>query len=102
MNSFVMLLFSGLLRLLVGIIIVAGGGNNGGDGFVAARLLHELQAKVRVVLLVPPESIEGDALVNFDRLHDIGVPQTACSLFGSEQQVWTACLFYGVFFLRHH
>ncbi|MDA3970767.1 MAG: NAD(P)H-hydrate dehydratase [Desulfobulbaceae bacterium] len=55
------------------ISIVAGGGNNGGDGFVAARLLHELQAKVRVVLLVSPGSIAGDALVNFDLLHDIAV-----------------------------
>ena len=55
------------------IIVVAGGGNNGGDGFVVARLLARLQAKVQVLLLISPDLIAGDAMVNFDLLADIPV-----------------------------
>lgn len=62
-----------VLRLLDGctgkrIVIVAGGGNNGGDGFVVARLLQQMQAKVQVFLLVPPARLTGDAKLHFDRL----------------------------------
>ncbi len=57
------------------ITIVAGGGNNGGDGFVVARLLQKLQAKVHVLLLVSPDTIKGDARVNFDLLDGIGLTE---------------------------
>ena len=53
------------------ILIVCGGGNNGGDGFVVARLLQSLQAKVQVVLLVSADGLQGDAKVNFARLDGI-------------------------------
>ncbi len=55
------------------ISVVAGGGNNGGDGFVAARLLHELQAEVHMVLLVSPGEIKGDALVHYGLLQGIAI-----------------------------
>lgn len=55
------------------IIIVCGGGNNGGDGFVVARLLQGLQARVQVLLLVDPDSLRGDARLNFDRLADVQI-----------------------------
>lgn len=50
------------------ITIVCGGGNNGGDGFVAARLLSAMQARVRVLLLSSCDGLQGDGLENFKRL----------------------------------
>jgi hydroxyethylthiazole kinase-like uncharacterized protein yjeF len=43
------------------IVVVCGKGNNGGDGFVAARLLHEAGKKIEVILLADPAELRGDA-----------------------------------------
>src|SRR5689334_15132782 len=43
------------------ITVVCGKGNNGGDGFVAARKLHEAGKQVTTVLLAQPEEVRGDA-----------------------------------------
>lgn len=43
------------------ITILCGKGNNGGDGFVIARLLHRLHAKVRLILMAPPAELAADA-----------------------------------------
>jgi NAD(P)H-hydrate epimerase len=43
------------------VVVLCGKGNNGGDGAVAARILAEIQARVRVVLLGSMEETRGDA-----------------------------------------
>ncbi|MDY0088243.1 MAG: NAD(P)H-hydrate dehydratase [Coriobacteriia bacterium] len=46
------------------VAVVCGGGNNGGDGWVAARTLHDASREVTVFSTVPPEhlaTLAGDA-----------------------------------------
>jgi ADP-dependent NAD(P)H-hydrate dehydratase / NAD(P)H-hydrate epimerase len=48
---------------------VCGKGNNGGDGFVAARKLHETGRRVSVIVLAQgPEELRGDAAEMFKKL----------------------------------
>jgi NAD(P)H-hydrate epimerase len=56
------------------IVVVAGVGNNAGDGFVLARIFHNLGAAVRVVCLRSPDRLQGDALTNFRILENMHVP----------------------------
>lgn len=56
------------------IAVFAGPGNNGGDGFVAARHLQQLGARVTVFLLMPAGNIKGDAAVFFRILRNLGIP----------------------------
>jgi hydroxyethylthiazole kinase-like uncharacterized protein yjeF len=55
--------------------VICGKGNNGGDGFVAARKLHEAGKEVQVVLLADPAELRGDAAEMFKRmqLHSVVV-----------------------------
>lgn len=55
-------------------VVVTGGGNNGGDGWVAARLLHDAGRDVRVVAVVDPAALVGDAAAVADRAIEGGVP----------------------------
>jgi hydroxyethylthiazole kinase-like uncharacterized protein yjeF len=48
--------------------VICGKGNNGGDGFVAARKLHEGGKAVRVLLLADPAVVRGDAAEMLKRL----------------------------------
>ncbi|HYN15883.1 MAG TPA: NAD(P)H-hydrate dehydratase [Terriglobales bacterium] len=48
--------------------VICGKGNNGGDGFVAARKLHEAGMRVSVLLLADPGELRGDAASMFKRL----------------------------------
>jgi hydroxyethylthiazole kinase-like uncharacterized protein yjeF len=57
----------------VRIAIFCGKGNNGGDGFVAARKLHERGKKVQVVLLADPDNLRGDAAVMYGKLPDSAI-----------------------------
>ena len=51
------------------VLVLCGSGNNGGDGFVAARRLSALGARVAVVLVATePRPRTPDALRNWDRL----------------------------------
>lgn len=54
--------------------VLCGAGNNGGDGFVAARSLLNMGARVRVTLLTPPERIEGDARLFLRAIAKMGAP----------------------------
>jgi hydroxyethylthiazole kinase-like uncharacterized protein yjeF len=53
-------------------VVLCGPGNNGGDGFVVARLLHELGWSVEVFLYGDAEKLPPDARVNFERWCDLG------------------------------
>jgi ADP-dependent NAD(P)H-hydrate dehydratase / NAD(P)H-hydrate epimerase len=48
--------------------VICGKGNNGGDGFVAARKLHEAGKTVRVLVLAESSELRGDAAQMFQRL----------------------------------
>jgi NAD(P)H-hydrate epimerase len=50
------------------IVIFCGKGNNGGDGFVAARHLHEQGKTVQVILLADRVDLHGDASAMFQKL----------------------------------
>lgn len=47
------------------VAICCGKGNNGGDGFVIARHLENRGVDVRVLLFCDPESLTGDAEINY-------------------------------------
>lgn len=50
------------------IVVFCGKGNNGGDGFVAARCLHQKGKTVQVILLADPADLKGDAAVMYGKL----------------------------------
>jgi NAD(P)H-hydrate epimerase len=50
------------------VVLFCGKGNNGGDGFVAARRLHQQGRKVQVILLAAPADLRGDAADMFGKL----------------------------------
>jgi len=56
------------------VVICCGRGNNPGDGFVLARHLDLRGYEVRVLLFADPESLNGDAAVNFHILEKTDVP----------------------------
>ncbi|MFZ0201546.1 MAG: NAD(P)H-hydrate dehydratase [Candidatus Sulfotelmatobacter sp.] len=62
------------------IVVFCGKGNNGGDGFVAARRLHQAGKRVEVILLANPDDLRGDAGVMFGKL-----PVPAISVLSSEE-----------------
>jgi hydroxyethylthiazole kinase-like uncharacterized protein yjeF len=48
--------------------VICGKGNNGGDGFVAARKLHQSGREVRLLLLADRSDLQGDAAEMFKKL----------------------------------
>lgn len=55
------------------VLVLCGRGNNGGDGFVAARLLHQSGVHVTAVCIAEPSSLRGDARASAERLMESGV-----------------------------
>jgi NAD(P)H-hydrate epimerase len=54
-------------------LVVCGKGNNGGDGFVAARHLHQAGARVVCVLLAGAAELAGDARTCYGAMRETGV-----------------------------
>jgi NAD(P)H-hydrate epimerase len=54
-------------------VILCGKGNNGGDGMVVARILRRMGFDPLVLLLARPDSLSGDAAVQFARLSSSSV-----------------------------
>lgn len=65
-------------------VVVCGTGNNGGDGFAIARHLQQRELIVSVVLAGSPDSLSGDARLNYDICRKIGLAETAIE---SEEEV---------------
>lgn len=59
--------------LALHVLVLCGPGNNGGDGFAAARCLHELGARVAVGVVVPREKVSGDARHHLERMEAAGL-----------------------------
>jgi len=64
-------------------LVVCGAGNNGGDGYVAARLLHQRFTPVAVVALVAQAALSGDAAAERAAAAAAGVP-IADAVLGDE------------------
>lgn len=58
----------------VSCLVLCGAGANGGDGFVAARHLHNWGVKVAVVLLADRDRVRGSARVNLKIAERLAVP----------------------------
>jgi len=56
------------------VLILCGKGNNGGDGFVAARHLHNWGFQVDVRYLAGPNKLTPDARLNFNILRKMKLP----------------------------
>ena len=59
------------------IVVFCGKGNNGGDGFVAARRLHQKGKTVQVILLANPAELKGDAAAMYEKLPVAAIVVTA-------------------------
>jgi NAD(P)H-hydrate epimerase len=66
------------------IVVLCGKGNNGGDGYVAARKLHEQGREVQVVLLADPEELKGDAKSMFGKLPTAAITVNSPQAFAKE------------------
>ena len=56
------------------VAVVCGGGNNGGDGYVAARHLHNHGVRVALYSAAKPGALTGDAALNRNIVAQMGLP----------------------------
>ena len=63
------------------VVILCGTGNNGGDGFVIARHLRGAGAWAMVYLVGSPDTIKGDAKINYNALVKLGYSISDWELF---------------------
>lgn len=66
------------------LIVLCGGGNNAGDGYVLARLARQAGLEVRVVALVDPGRLKGDAAASAQKYLQTGNVETALALEGAD------------------
>lgn len=66
-------------------ICLCGKGNNGGDGFVAARVLHQAGIDVDVCLTSDPENLVGNAKAHFDLLEQIVAKEDGLRILRSDE-----------------
>ncbi len=74
------------------IIIFCGPGNNGGDGFAAARHLHNAGARVSLILSGPVARYSGDAAINLQISRLMNVPIRTPSRLGRTDLIIDALL----------
>jgi len=55
------------------ILVLCGRGNNGGDGFVAARHLHNKGLSVEICLLTEADKLSGEAAANYNIARQMGL-----------------------------
>ena len=67
------------------IVVFCGKGNNGGDGFVAARRLHQRGKKAQVILLADPGDLREDAAAMFGKLPSPAIAVHSGEEFRSER-----------------
>jgi len=67
------------------IVVFCGKGNNGGDGFVAARHLHENGKAVQVILLANPADLRGDAATMYGKLPSAAIIVSSSEELNSER-----------------
>jgi hydroxyethylthiazole kinase-like uncharacterized protein yjeF len=66
------------------LIVICGGGNNAGDGYVLARLARQAGLNVRVVALVEPGQLKGDAAASAQKYLHTGTVEDALSIDGAD------------------
>ncbi|MBN1493713.1 MAG: NAD(P)H-hydrate epimerase [Candidatus Omnitrophica bacterium] len=71
--------------LLQRVLVVAGTGNNGGDGFVAARHLHNRGLNVKVLLVGEISKLKGDALNNWGIISTMNINSYQVNHISTEQ-----------------
>lgn len=56
------------------VLVICGGGNNGGDGFGAARHLHNAAVNVTLALARPANEYKGDAMMTLKIAQKMNIP----------------------------
>lgn len=72
-------------------MLFIGPGNNGGDGFVIGRHLHQRGCLPVFFLLVPAESLQGDAAKNFKIVQSLNLPIHFVTDHSPSKDTITAC-----------